>query len=132
LIALLETGDIDYAFEYVSVVKQHGLEMLQLPAEVNLGLQDLREEYKNVEVQLDFQRFSTVEPHFMGEPIEYAITIPDSSPNPEAAELFIQFLLGEEGKAIMAKNHHPLLETFTTNGYANLPSSLRDICTPEE
>ncbi|MBW6472518.1 MAG: tungstate ABC transporter substrate-binding protein WtpA [Anaerolineaceae bacterium] len=132
LIALLESGDLDYAVEYESVVKQHGLEMLELPPEVNMGSEELRDFYKNVEVRMDFQRFSTVEPHFIAEPIEYAITIPDSSPNPQAAELFIQFLLGDEGKAIMSKNYHPLLESFPANGFENMPAALQSISYPEK
>jgi len=131
LIALMESGDLDYAFEYESVVKQHNLSMLELPAEVNMGSEELRDFYKNVEVRMDFQRFSTVDPHFIAEPIEYAITIPDSSPQPEAAELFIQFLLGDEGKAIMSKNYHPLLESFPANGFENMPPVLQSISYPE-
>jgi len=131
LIALMESGDLDYAFEYESVVKQHNLSMLKLPAEVNMGSEELRDFYKNVEVRMDFQRFSTVDPHFIAEPIEYAITIPDSSPQPEAAELFIQFLLGDEGKAIMSKNYHPLLESFPANGFENMPPVLQSISYPE-
>ncbi|MBE0684848.1 MAG: tungstate ABC transporter substrate-binding protein WtpA [Anaerolineaceae bacterium] len=132
LIALMESGDLDYAFEYESVVKQHGLEMLQLPPDVNLGSEDLLDFYKNVEVKLDFQRFSTVEPRFIAEPIEYAITIPDSSPQPEAASLFIQFLLSDEGKAIMSANHHPLLEKIFADGYKNMPVMLQELCYPQE
>jgi molybdate/tungstate transport system substrate-binding protein len=132
LIALLESGDLDYAVEYESVVKQHGLEMLELPPVVNLGSEELREFYKKVEVRMDFQRFSTVEPHFIAEPIEYAITIPDSSPNPETAELFIQFLLSEEGKAIMSNNYHPLFESYPVNGFENMPAALQSISYPEK
>jgi molybdate/tungstate transport system substrate-binding protein len=132
LIALMESGDLDYAFEYESVVKQHKLEMLELPPEVNMGSEELRDFYKNVEVRMDFQRFSTVEPHFIAEPIEYAITIPESSPNPEAAESFIQFLLGDEGKAIMSKNYHPLLDSFPANGFENMPIALQRLSYPEE
>jgi len=35
--ALLESGDIDYAFEYLSVARQHRLEFLSLPSEIDLG-----------------------------------------------------------------------------------------------
>ncbi|MDO9087679.1 MAG: tungstate ABC transporter substrate-binding protein WtpA [Anaerolineaceae bacterium] len=132
LIALMQSGDLDYAFEYESVVKQHGLRMLSLPPEINLGAEELRDFYKNVEVRLDFQRFSTVEPHFIAEPIEYAITIPESSPNPEAAELFIQFLLSEEGNQIMTANYQPLLNSFPADGFENMPIELQKITIPEE
>ena len=37
LIALLESGDLDYAFEYESVIRQHGLSLLALPDPLNLG-----------------------------------------------------------------------------------------------
>ena len=48
LLALLESGDLDYAFEYESVIKQHKLNLLSLPAELNLGNADLNQEYGNV------------------------------------------------------------------------------------
>ena len=132
LIALLQSGDIDYAFEYESVVKQHELNVLALPDEVNMSAKELSDFYKDVEVKLDFQRFSTVEPRFYGEPIEYAITIPDSSPQPEAAQLFIQYLLSEEGRAVMQSNYHPLMDTYTADGYENMPEALQKITVPQE
>jgi molybdate/tungstate transport system substrate-binding protein len=45
LIALLESGDLDYAFEYESVIQQHNLKMVSLPAEVNLGEESQEEFY---------------------------------------------------------------------------------------
>jgi ABC-type Fe3+ transport system substrate-binding protein len=57
--------------------------------------------------------------------IAYGLTIPANAPHPEAAELFIRFLLGEEGKGIMAVNHHPLLENVTVDNPSNLPVSLQ-------
>lgn len=132
MIALLQSGDLDYAFEYESVVKQHGLEYLTLPDEVNLSSQELSDFYDDVEVRLDFQRFATVEPRFFGEPIEYAITIPSSSPQPTAAQLFIQFLLSEEGRAIMQTNYHPLLDTYSADGFDNLPEDLKGLAIPQE
>ncbi len=37
LLPLLESGDIDYSFEYTSVIRQHGMEYVSLPPEINLG-----------------------------------------------------------------------------------------------
>jgi len=130
LIALLESGDLDYAFEYESVIQQHGLKMVSLPAEVNLGEQSQEELYQQVQVNLDFRRFATVKPQFRGERIGYGITIPASAPHPEEAAQFIAFLLSPEGRAIMEADHHPMFESFEADGYANLPETLKALCVP--
>ena len=131
LIALMESGDLDYAFEYETVIRQHGLEMVSLPNEVSLGNNALLDFYNDVVVKLDFQRFSTVKPEFIAEPITYGITIPDSSSHPDEAALFIQFLLSEEGQAVMTANEHALFEEFTANGYEQVPATLQAFCEAE-
>ena len=130
LIALLESGDLDYVFEYESVIQQHGLKMLALPEAVNLGEAEFESAYEAVQVNLDFQRFATVKPQFRGERIGYGITIPTNAPHPDAAALFIEFLLGPEGRAIMDANHHPLFDPCLADGYASMPPSLQAICAP--
>lgn len=132
LIALLESGDLDYAFEYESVIRQHGLGMLRLPDEVNLGESDHEAGYGRVQVNLDFQRFATVKPKFRGERIGYGITIPTNAPHPAEAELFIAFLLGAEGRAIMAGHHHPMFETPLAMGYESVPAALQALSQPAE
>jgi molybdate/tungstate transport system substrate-binding protein len=131
LIALLESGDLDYAFEYESVIQQHGLKMLSLPAEVNLGEQNFEELYKQVQVNLDFKRFATVKPQFRGERIGYAITVPANAPHPNEAALFIAFLLSPEGRSILEADHHPMFETFIADGYKNLPPVLQAVTTEQ-
>lgn len=130
LVALLESGDLDYAFEYESVVQQHGLEMLALPDEVNLGEAEYESAYKTVQVNLDFQRFATVKPQFRGERIGYGVTIPSNAPHADEAALFIEFLLGPEGRASMDANHHPLFDPCVADGIVNMPPSLQAMCIP--
>lgn len=132
LIALLELGDLDYAFEYESVIQQHGLKMMSLPPEANLGEQDYAEFYKQVQVNLDFQRFATVKPQFRGERIGYGITIPASAPHPDEAAQFIDFLLSPEGRSLMEADHHPMFDTFIADGYENLPPVLQSSTVPAE
>ncbi len=129
LIALLESGDLDYAFEYESVIQQHGLKTMSLPAESNLGEQDYEELYKQVQVDLDFQRFATVKPQFRGERIGYGITVPANAQHPDEAALFIAFLLSPEGRSLMEADHHPMFETFIADGYKNLPPVLQAVTT---
>ncbi|MCG2786018.1 MAG: tungstate ABC transporter substrate-binding protein WtpA [Anaerolineae bacterium] len=130
LIALLQSGDLDYAFEYESVIAQHGLGLLRLPDEVNMGEAAFENLYKSVQVNLDFRRFASVKPEFRGERIGYGITIPLSAPHPGEAALFIAFLLSPEGRAIMDENHHPLFETALADGFANLPENLQALTVP--
>jgi molybdate/tungstate transport system substrate-binding protein len=132
LIALLESGDIDYAFEYESVIRQHGLEMVSLPETVDMGEAEFESAYQAVQVNLDFQRFATVKPQFRGERIGYGITIPANAPHPDEAALFIAFLLSPEGRAIMEADHHPLFDPYLADGYSNMPESLQTLCVPAE
>jgi molybdate/tungstate transport system substrate-binding protein len=130
LIALLESGDLDYAFEYESVIQQHGLEMLRLPDEVSLGVEQYAEQYEQVQVRLDFQRFASVKPEFDGGVIAYGVTIPSNAPHPEQAQDFVAFLLGPEGRAVMEANAHPLITPPQADDYAALPEELQSLCVP--
>ncbi len=131
LIALLESGEIDYAFEYESVIEQQGLLYVPLPDELNLGSPELAEEYARVQVQLDFRRFTTVAPVFDGAPIGYGISIPANAPHPEEALDFVAFVVGPEGQAIMAANHHPALAVPWSTDCTTVPQILQSYCQPE-
>ena len=127
LISLLEAGEIDYAFEYESVIHQHGFQLLVLPPNLNLGESDMDEFYGKVTVQLDFQRFATVEPIFKGEPIRYGLTIPSNAPHPDEAALYINFLFSPEGQEIMRRNAHPLTIPVVVDRPENLPDALQGL-----
>jgi molybdate/tungstate transport system substrate-binding protein len=128
LIALLESGDLDYAFEYESVIRQHGLKWVALPEAVNLGSAAYNEQYAWVQVKLDFQRFATVKPVFRGEQIGYGISIPSNAPHPEAAAQFIAFLLGAQGRQVMERDAHPVADSLQCDGVENMPADLRLLC----
>lgn len=132
LIALLESGDIDYAFEYESVIRQHGLEMVSLPETVNMGKESFESAYETVQVDLDFQRFTSIKPQFRGERISYGITIPADAPHADEAALFIAFLLSDEGRAIMEANAHPMFDPFLADGFAEMPENLQALCVSAE
>jgi len=127
-LALLESGDVDYAFEYESVIQQHHLQVIHLPDELNLSSKGLNSTYGKVTVLLDFQRFSKVKPEFQGEQIGYGITIPSNAPHPKEATEFIAFLLSPAGRSIMEKqNYQPMLDPALADGFNNLPASLRKL-----
>jgi molybdate/tungstate transport system substrate-binding protein len=126
LLALLESGDIDYYFEYRSVAEQHGLNFLELPPEINLGSADMAGRYGCVTCCMDFHRFATVQPVFTGEPIIYGVTIPINAPNPQLAQDYIGFLLGEVGQRIFTVAHQPLTPPEADHP-ENLPQALKKL-----
>lgn len=131
LLPLLQSGDLDYIFEYESVIRQHGLELLSLPDAENLGAPAEAADYEQVEVQLDFQRFASVNPVFKGEVIGYGVTIPSNAPEARAAQDFVAFMLGPEGQAILEADYQPLVEPAVGYDYDNIPRALQKLCVPE-
>ena len=96
LLALLETGAVDYIFLYKSVAVQHNLEFLTLPAAINLGDPQMADYYSKVTTEVrgakPGQKIT-----IMGEPMVYGVTILNNAPNRKAAEAFIEFLRSDEG-----------------------------------
>ena len=128
LVALLESGDLDCAFEYESVARQHGLEYVRLPSSIDLGEAGRRADYRRVEVKLDSQRFASVRPVFRGDLIRYAFTIPADAPEPELAGEFAAFLLGDEGRRILEADWQPVLTPPALDGASAAPQEVRRAC----
>ena len=128
LVALLESGDLDCAFEYESVARQHGLKYVRLPASIDLGEQRYRGVYRTVDVRLDFRRFASVRPEFTGDVIRYAFTIPANAPDPGLAREFAAFLLGPEGRRILTADHQPVLTPPVLDDPAAAPEEVRRAC----
>jgi molybdate/tungstate transport system substrate-binding protein len=89
----LEAGGIDYAFEYRSVAEGHNLKWINLPQEIDLSSQDYADGYAKVRVILGFQRFSAIGQDRIGQPIVYAVTIPNNARNRELAQEFADLVV---------------------------------------
>lgn len=120
LVALLESGSLDYAFEYESVAKQHGLKYIRLPKQINLGDPSLDNIYEKVVVHILVG--SSKEKGIVMKSIVYGVTIPKNAPHPEAALRFVELLLSDTGRKIFEDNGQPFLEHPI--GYGNLPEGL--------
>lgn len=92
LIALLETNSVDYIFLYKSVALQHELPFLELSDSINLGNPILNNWYARVSVEVpgNSPKDKIIQ---QGEAMVYGITIPLNSPNRQAAQEFIHFIL---------------------------------------
>ena len=103
LLALFESGQLDFFFIYRSVAQQHGLAYLELPDEVNLSEPDRAQMYANAKVQVSGKTPGSVMTRF-GEPIVYGITIPKNADRADLAQGFVRFVLSSSGQAIMKAN----------------------------
>ncbi len=95
LLSDLQAGDIDYAIEYLSVAKQHHINYLKLPPEINLSNSTLISWYSKAVVKLADGRV------MHGDAINYGVTIPNNAPNKEFAYQFVNMLLSKEGREIL-------------------------------
>ncbi|UYZ40288.1 MAG: tungstate ABC transporter substrate-binding protein WtpA [Candidatus Methanospirare jalkutatii] len=92
LVAMLEQGGIDYAFEYRSVAVQHNLKFVDLPPQIDLSDEEYADFYGKVSVKTADGKVKR------GKTIIYGITIPKNAPNPSLARSFVAFVLSEEGR----------------------------------
>lgn len=123
LIALLEAGELDYAFEYRSVAVQHHLHYLRLPRAINLG--DPRESSFYSRVVVRILSGTDKETAVAMAPIVYGITVLDDAPHHEEAVRFLRLLLGPYGRKVFEEAGQPFLEKPLA--YGRVPEELRSL-----
>jgi len=109
LVALLQTGNLDYAWEYESVARKLGLRFVDLPREVDLGDPTLATTYSAASVDISPRSSgggsggaSHVPLVMHGAPIVFGAGVPKDAPHAGAAHEFITFLMSPEGRSILA------------------------------
>ena len=125
LTALVQAGELDYSWSYLSIAKAAGLRYVQLPPEVDLSDPKLADWYAQARVWTPGPRRSwgdSVE--FRGEPIVYALTIPTAAPHPQTGQAFIRFIFSPEGQAILKDNGFMLLDKPMLGGPGKPPPGL--------
>jgi molybdate/tungstate transport system substrate-binding protein len=125
LLALLETGVIDYLFIYRSVAEQHGLKYLLLPDSINLKKPELAAYYKQATVSISGKKPGETITH-QGEPMVYSLTQISGAPNPELAQKFLEFFFTDSaGIKIMEQNGQPSVIPAPTESFEHLPDYLK-------
>jgi molybdate/tungstate transport system substrate-binding protein len=105
LTALVQAGELDYSWSYLSIAKTAGVRHVALPPEIDLSDPRLADWYRQARVRLPGPRRGGADSvEFQGEPIVYALTIPRHAPHPGAALAFAHFVLSPEGQAILKEN----------------------------
>jgi molybdate/tungstate transport system substrate-binding protein len=99
LTALVQTGDLDYAWEYESVAQEAGLRYVRLTDQLDLSNPADSAFYSLATVRVTGRTPSdTIE--FRGEPIVYGLSIPTRAPHAGAAARFLTFLFSDAGRRI--------------------------------
>lgn len=127
LLALLETGNIDYLMIYKSVALQHNLKFVELPDEINLSNPDFEENYNTVNIFVNGNEpGKTTE--IKGSSILYSLTIPKNAVNRELALKFALFLCSpEKGGKILQKEGMGVINYCESGYLENLPKELKEI-----
>jgi len=107
LVNLLKTGNMDYAWEYISVASQHDLRYIVLDDHINLGNYKYDAFYKQAQVKVTGKKPNTWITK-TGQSCTYGITMIKNAPNPDAAIAFLQFLLSpDRGLKILKQMGQP-------------------------
>ncbi|QGY40657.1 tungstate ABC transporter substrate-binding protein WtpA [Pseudodesulfovibrio cashew] len=134
LISLLQSGHMDYAWEYLSVAVQHGLKYVTLDKHLNLGDYSMTPYYKAARVQVTGKKPGTFIER-VGKSITYGITKIDKAPNPEAADAFLAYLFSPEGglKILKDMGQPPFVPVRTSaEGMEKLPEAIKPLVTVSE
>jgi molybdate/tungstate transport system substrate-binding protein len=96
LVSLLQTGNMDYAWEYRSVAVQHELKFVELPDQINLGNYKYDTFYKKAAVEVTGQKPGTTLTK-KGKSCTYGITLLNDAPNKAAAIAMLEYMLDPQG-----------------------------------
>jgi molybdate/tungstate transport system substrate-binding protein len=96
LVSLLKTGNMDYAWEYLSVAVQQGLKYVTLDDHINLGNYKFDDYYAQAAVKVTGKKPGTWITR-KGKSCTYGITLIKDAPNREGAIKFLAYLLSDQG-----------------------------------
>jgi len=126
LAALLSAGELDYIIDYESLARAQKFNFIQLPPEIDLGDPDHAAAYHQATVRVWNGRDTVTR---TGAPILYGISVPRAAPHAGAGLRFVEFLLGDDGKAIMRRAYVDALDRPQLVGDST-PAALRAGATP--
>ncbi len=125
LVALLESGSLDYLFLYRSVAIQHNLQYIALPDEINLKNMGFSAQYATATTEINGKEPGLKET-VKGESMVYSVTMLRDAPNKPAAIAFLKFLLSrDKGMKIMEKDGQPSVIPMAMKNYDKLPKELK-------
>jgi molybdate/tungstate transport system substrate-binding protein len=130
LVSMLKTGNMDYAWEYLSVAIQHGLKYVTLDDHINLGNYQFDDFYKQASVKVTGKKPGEWITR-TGQSVTYGITLIKGAPNPSGAVRFLEYLLSADGglKVLKEMGQPPFIPCRVTTQAirGSLPGNLPDL-----
>jgi len=123
LVAMLQQGGLDYAFEYSSVAKQNDLKYVELPAAIDLSDVEYTDTYNRVKILL------TTGKNQVGTPIVYGVTVPKNALNAEVGATFIKYMIDDSGQKIFEDMGQPPISPAKADNVDMLPETLKPYVT---
>lgn len=124
LIALLETSTVDYVFNYRSVARQHQLDFIGLPEEINLKSPGLADLYATVSTEINGREPGQLIT-LTGEPMLYSLTILKDAPSGTIAQAFVEFALSARGQQILESCGQPSVIPAASASYDQIPERFK-------
>ncbi|MGI8510668.1 MAG: extracellular solute-binding protein [Gemmatimonadaceae bacterium] len=104
LVALLQTGNLDYAWEYEAVALSSGLNYVRLPAEIDLGEAADAASYATAKFVLP-TRGSAPSMVLTGAPIVFGAATLKAASHGTVGQRFITYMTSAAGRAVLANYH---------------------------
>jgi molybdate/tungstate transport system substrate-binding protein len=125
LVALVQAGELDYAWSYRSISLTAGLKAVSLPREVDLSDPALGAWYGQASVKVPGgTRNKTDSVTMTGAPIVYAMTIPTRAEHAAAAAAFVRFVFSADGQAVLRQHGFLLLDQPMVGGPGKPPAGV--------
>ncbi len=118
LVQMVQSGGIDYAWEYRSVAVQNDLNFVELPEAIDLSSIEYADTYAKVKEDCGGGVKTA-------SPIVYGVTVPTNADNPEIGLAFVEMLIGETGQGIMEEQGQPPI--VPAGGYLEIPEELSSL-----
>lgn len=121
MVARLQAGELDAGAFYKVEAVEAGLPYLSLPKEINQG--DIALAGRYATVSYTTKKGIT----YTGAPCIYTVTIPSTVRNPAGAQAFVRFLLGPDGRKILAARGLTILAPVLAGDPTAVPAALRSL-----
>ncbi len=99
LVALLQAGELDYAWSYESMARAAGLRYVALPGQIDLGNPADSLFYATAQVRVAGTGRDSL--RIAGAPIVYALSVPRNAPHADLGARFVAFLISDSGRRIL-------------------------------